>query len=118
MVDTDTAPALLAEALPYVSTSAMMAAWDDKTEQRKCVSDLRDRITALLDSGGWMPIETAPKDGASILVHCGGDLQAVCYWSTSLWVSKGGAWIYEECRSDTVELEPTHWQPLPPLPKG
>lgn len=84
------------------------------------VADLRARITAALaekDDGGWLPIESAPKDGTYILVYCGDDFQAVCYWSDSIWATKGGAWIYDECRSDTVELQPTHWQPLPPLPE-
>ena len=75
-------------------------------------------IDAYLATGGWRPIETAPKDETYILLYCGDDFQAVGYWSTSIWVTKGGAWIYDECRSDTVELEPTHWQPLPPPPKG
>lgn len=37
----------------------------------------------------------------------------VVYWSTSLWVKQGGAWIMFENRSDTIELHPTHWMPLP-----
>ena len=72
----------------------------------------------------WQPIETAPRDGTSILLFCGGqpeDNMAVGFWSTSIWVTYGnqnikGAWVIYECRSDTIEVHPTHWMPLPPPP--
>ncbi len=65
---------------------------------------------------GWQPIETAPKDGRSVIVFCPGeDGIAVCYWSTSIWVTPG-AWICELNRSDTGRYEPSHWMPLPAPP--
>jgi len=66
----------------------------------------------------WQPIETAPKDGKRFLIWSAIDGMEIGYWSTSLWVKKGGAWIIYEARSDTIELEPTHWMPLPEPPKG
>jgi len=37
------------------------------------------------------------------------------YWSTCIWVGRG-AWIIYENRSDTIELNPTHWATLPMPP--
>ena len=66
-------------------------------------------------TGGWQPIATAPKDGTRLLLCDSDDAGQIDigYWSTSSWVATGGAWIIYENRSDTVELTPTHWQPLP-----
>lgn len=65
--------------------------------------------------GEWQPIETAPKDGTELLLFSAGQIDCG-YWSTSVWVASGGAWIIYESRSDTVELSPTHWMPLPEPP--
>lgn len=86
-----------------------------------------DRITALLDSGGWLPIETAPK-GAQILVTGGEfswdagsfDAEANCthvamvYWNE---IHKHWAGDYTGNGEDRYIYRPTHWQPLPSLPK-
>jgi len=66
--------------------------------------------------GGWMPIESAPKDGESILAICGSaysPLANVTWWADGWthysrpddkWHGGVGKWF------------PTHWMPLPPLP--
>jgi hypothetical protein len=61
----------------------------------------------------WNPIETAPRDGSKILTWCKEWGCEILFWTQSVWVSKGGAWIACEMRSDTVECHPTHWQELP-----
>lgn len=66
----------------------------------------------LLETVTWKPIESAPKDGTRILLRSNGDEYDVGYWSTSLWVKPGGAWIIYEARSDTIEIDPTHWRSL------
>ena len=65
--------------------------------------------------GGWLPIETAPKDGNCILIRCG-DSCRVAYWEdaddeadgTYMWhvddAAKGGNYHKDW---------PTHWMPLP-----
>ncbi len=72
----------------------------------------------------WQPIGTAPKDGTRVLLWHSGEME-IGYWSTSLWVTRpndsplgkqDGAWIMHENRSDTIELTPTHWRPLPASP--
>jgi hypothetical protein len=66
---------------------------------------------------GWMPIETAPKDGTAVLLwrlyDAGQITQA--YWrrdtsdGTSAW--GGSGWSFGEgC------MQPTHWMPLPSPP--
>lgn len=60
-----------------------------------------------------MPIETAPKDGSTILVFDGLDITTV-YWKSGWdqwWlVSAGGG--AEDCEL----YGPTHWMPLPEPP--
>lgn len=60
----------------------------------------------------WQPIETAPRDGADIVVGCGprrDPLYGIAHWGNNaqgwrIWFTgKVAAW-------------PTHWMPLPPLP--
>lgn len=69
----------------------------------------------------WRPIETAPKNGSSILVarHMGQPWGWVL--GTAYWVSVRGisGWIARGITEPPGELglgEPTHWQPLPPPP--
>jgi hypothetical protein len=64
--------------------------------------------------GEWRPIETAPKDGTSIIVMDDRvkDLAAVASWdadepSRAKWATIDGG--YHQDRF-------THWMPLPPVP--
>jgi hypothetical protein len=78
----------------------------------------------------WQPIETAPKDGTSVLLmdndqpglpggvadRCWSGNTAVAAW----WGAEGGEWV---CYMDMIEdpishFTPTHWQPLPDPPKA
>ncbi|MDW9726351.1 hypothetical protein GOB91_29325 [Sinorhizobium meliloti] len=69
----------------------------------------------------WQPIETAPKDGTTILAFCqdgeGDDAepmrQAVLKWDGN--AGDSGLWVgyYRGLR---YHGDPTHWQPLPPKP--
>lgn len=59
----------------------------------------------------WLPIETAPRDGAHVLVYAPGRdglsaLMSVCQWHDD------AGWCIDELR------EPTHWMPLPAAPNG
>jgi hypothetical protein len=67
----------------------------------------------------WLPIETAPKDGTSMLLwiegryHIGG-------WSRTGDISYPFAWVNEYgdiiARPWQGDPEPTHWMPLPDPP--
>jgi hypothetical protein len=70
------------------------------------------------DTMSWQPIETAPKDGADILVattwsFCGEELSAV-------WVDFSiglNEWPVYQGRID-IPLPPSHWMPLPAPPSA
>ena len=72
----------------------------------------------------WQPIETAPKDGTSILVYFGtiGVRQVAwtepSYADWEIWCvddNKHGPYALRGY-SDEGPRAPTHWMPLPPLP--
>ena len=65
-------------------------------------------------SGGWQPMETAPKDGTSILIaRTIYGLACVDFaWFTS--GDTGPHWRNYEAE----HLFPTHWMPLPDPPKA
>lgn len=53
----------------------------------------------------WQSIETAPKDGTTILLLCtSGGIADGC------WDLRDESWNY-------AYIDPTHWQPLPAAPK-
>ena len=58
---------------------------------------------------GWQQIETAPKDGTSVLLFDG---EQISYggWTTLI---SAGWWSV-----DALENQPTFWMPLPPAPTG
>ncbi len=56
----------------------------------------------------WQPINTAPKDGTTILGYwCNGEMSpgSIC----------DGEWV-PEWEQDQPWSMPTHWMPLPPPP--
>lgn len=64
----------------------------------------------------WKPIETAPKDGTSILVGAPEWEPELCSWRNDCWFR---GWCAGGLRSDTYgpDFDPTHWMPLPPPPR-
>lgn len=86
------------------------------------MTDLIERVA----KSGWMPIETAPKDGTDVLL-CGGEMgdtmsfevyplkrTVLGYWDGSLW-NCGNSGGHDEYY---VLVGPTHWQPLPEPPEA
>jgi hypothetical protein len=79
-----------------------------------------DRIEQL-SSGGWMPIESAPNDGSSILLRGEDGFHSIAYWDGRNWQVMGDGQMAVRYMSDfgTEYLThdyPTHWQPLPSPP--
>lgn len=74
---------------------------------------LQQKIEAL-DMDRWMPISSAPKDGTEILV-CNADRVGIGSWCENY---RSGFpynnWSFNMAYSKP--WNPTHWQPLPPLP--
>jgi len=82
---------------------------------------------------GWQPIETAPKDGTSVLlaeqIQGHGFVQTVGRWHAEFdseynadndEIYYRGAWtdgtVADWGMQEYAELQPTHWQPLPAPP--
>ena len=62
----------------------------------------------------WQPIETAPKDGTSILVY-GPDIRQPFYMDVCAWPPNWeGKWPVAYMAY--AAGEPTHWMPLPQPP--
>ena len=62
----------------------------------------------------WQPIETAPKDGTSVIIFVDG-LQIVAFWGCTGW--ELNAPLFELFYPE-IYGEPTHWMPLPAPPAG
>lgn len=64
----------------------------------------------------WQPIETAPKDGTSILVLADGFAPSVARWRAEMWMTADMEGEYEDGELRNWEWNLTYWQPLPELP--
>ncbi len=62
---------------------------------------------------GWKLIETAPRDGRSVLVRCGivPDSCHVVTYVDGAWMERSGAYVLPE----EGEGSPTHWSPIPTI---
>jgi hypothetical protein len=60
---------------------------------------------------GWQPIETAPNDGIRVLL-----------WHSTWQAPSSGQWYGDKWSVgydlSPFAMQPTHWRPLPPPPKG
>lgn len=63
----------------------------------------------------WQPIETAPKDGTVILLYryLRGSLSFVIGYATNDGIKP----IWMEYSAPFKTIEPTHWMPMPEVPK-
>ena len=84
--------------------------FDGHTDTAWMAWQARAALTAA-KAGGWLPIETAPKDGTRVLLwrrairDQPAPIMADGFWCETCWV-----WPY-------ILSEPTHWQPLPAPPE-
>lgn len=99
---------------------------DDIDEPSVTFGDLRELLTlakSVQVSEGWQPIETAPKDGTTVLIFVPTDAPNIAH-PTPVFAaySYGGEWVAQGCSaSDGIYLsfdadEPTNWMPLPNPP--
>lgn len=77
----------------------------------RVMREAADKIDELWSSMEWRPIETAPKDGSSIMAVVDGKI-TTAYWSADgwIWVLSVIPWI---CDALDGMVSPTHWMPLP-----
>ena len=67
---------------------------------------------------GWLPIESAPKDGTSILIRWAyTDAPEQNHYEVGWWSEEYEDWIAGECSREPIS-NPTLWTPLPPAPEG
>lgn len=106
--------------------------WAERMEKvllaRKGGDDLQyaAALRALVDAAGrWRGIESAPKDGTSILGAQGSHNEpAVIRWisardgDTERVKSQGGFWTDDREVNLWFAFPPTHWRPLPPAPEA
>lgn len=62
---------------------------------------------------GWMPIETAPKDGTWILVHTGEYTHPITVW----WFKYNGRACWRAHDLEPID-DVSHWMPLPAAPEA
>ena len=105
---------------------------------KQLAEELR-KVNAVTGRGGWLPIETASKDGGEMLLFCPAGIQCedraegmtssivVGTWRGRPYGS-GGHWICDVMEIDmgyyvgdfsrtALEITPSHWQPLPAAPR-
>lgn len=71
---------------------------------------LTPRDERAVTDNGWQPIETAPRDGAIILVGFSkSETLAIAYWEDGFWFDDADDCAY-------IGSGPTHWMPLPAPP--
>ena len=69
-----------------------------------------------MSSEKWQPIETAPKDGARVLLCASGGAVWMGHW-----IGRSGAHVINGwTRFNCVDIDwnPTHWMPLPSPPEA
>ena len=109
---TQPAQELLREALDYLHWPFVH---DSVAEMEKCAEcKLNTAISAHIATGGWMPIETAPKDGTHVLLGVAGKQPVRGFYS-------GSRWLMHSDGNNIILLtgahQPTHWRELPTPPK-
>ena len=93
--------------------------WYTEQQVRTLLAGVKESLTAApAVPQGWMPIESAPKDGTLIVVmgNNHGDSELGQHHCIAIW--HRGCWMESSDWNATSELEHlTHWMPLPQPPK-
>ena len=62
---------------------------------------------------GWLPIDSAPKDGSEILLLSKPSVDLPADYAVAYWCNEDGEWYWNKPKRFIL---PTHWQPLPTPP--
>jgi hypothetical protein len=106
-------PVPLAEQIAWIRRRAKDAAespnvWAWETTETK--TRYHRAILATLEAAQWRPIETAPKDGSTVLLYFADHSLAYPMIGTGFWDGVTGQWWNKAWN------EATHWMPLPDPP--
>ena len=92
--------------------------WVDEPAEEVARSRFKLIRADLAPTSQWQTMESAPRDGQSIIVYDG--MVHIAFWSDAVWVEKKkgetGGWCSFLSRSDTCSHFPTNWMPLPAAP--
>jgi hypothetical protein len=90
--------------------------WPSLKNESLVTSIARALASARAEDAQWQPIETAPKDGTSILVWSD---DAEDYYLVT-WAEGHGAWFNGDVLIGEMHFggEPSHWMPLPLRPRA
>ena len=92
--------------------------WEVATSAlRDTVLKLNQRIEGLEAKQQWQPIETAPKDGSTVLLFVQGDI-VQAHWGEPDGDYNNLCWIPEYGQAAIWKAAVTHWMPLPEPPKA
>ena len=101
------------DTLGHVAMYAYQKRVSDEVPARQAVADA---VIAAHEARRWKPIESAPKDGAIILVHRHGcETPFLAAWLDGAAIRQPG-WHHIDINK-RFHSEPTHWTPLPAPPK-
>jgi hypothetical protein len=97
-----------------VNYAKRIAGRETKPEWGSYVRDLYLAMRAV-EPDGWEPIETAPKDGAEVLLFDPKHREQFVAFP-----GPDGEWVFaaREHGPRFIVKNPTHWRPLPPSPEG
>lgn len=110
--------------MPYLGHAYItdrIAAIDGQTSYEHLVSLLKEARAVIIGrdnvlAGKWQPIETAPRDGTEVLVcNAGPNFAAsirTCWYVVDQY---DGEFWQDDADS---EPDPTHWQPMLPVPQS
>jgi hypothetical protein len=79
------------------------------TDTYKERATMAETIIDQTNANGWLPIETAPKDGRP--------LRLAGQWLSGNWDITVGSWLASRFNF-SGQGQPTHWMPLPPSPES
>ena len=120
------------ESMTHADALAEISAMRAENAVRLEIEALRSRqcLHGISEPSGWMPIETAPKDGTAIDLwrvgggrepcavwglppHCCGEMGRLC---DSDWHDYQQGWVTDWFDEPEPDSEFTHWMHLPPQP--
>lgn len=95
--------------------------YDTFYSEREAIERWNTRALASRDGGGWLPIESAPRDGARILLYCNWIGVVRGSWNNDRHAKRPRPYWTNDTENTFGKLrirecQPYYWQPLPTPP--